>query len=54
MAESQYRMPPEEEPEPDVSNGKMAFLEHLDELRTRLIYSCLAIAGGMVISFVFV
>jgi sec-independent protein translocase protein TatC len=32
----------------------MGFLEHLDELRTRLIYSCIAIGVGMLVAFVFV
>jgi sec-independent protein translocase protein TatC len=31
----------------------MGFLDHLEELRARLIRSCLAIAAGMVIAFVF-
>lgn len=42
------------EPEPeDPGDGKMGFLDHLEELRTRLIRSCLAIAAGMVVAFVF-
>jgi len=53
MAEAHYRVPPEESDD-DVTNGKMGFLEHLDELRTRLIRSCLAIVVGMVIAFAFV
>jgi hypothetical protein len=36
MAEAKYRKPPEESDD-EVTNGKMGFLEHLDELRTRLI-----------------
>ena len=32
----------------------MSFLEHLDELRTRIIRSCIAIGGGMLIAFVFI
>ena len=32
--------------------GRMGFLEHLDELRTRLIRACLAIGAGMIVSFV--
>jgi sec-independent protein translocase protein TatC len=31
--------------------GKMGFLEHLDELRTRLIRACLAIGAGMLVAF---
>ena len=40
------------EPE-DEGSGMMGFLDHLEELRARLIRSCLAIAAGMVIAFVF-
>jgi sec-independent protein translocase protein TatC len=32
----------------------MAFLEHLDELRTRLIYAIGALVAGMIVSFLFV
>ena len=57
-----HRDPDEEEPldsadrddELDGAGGKMSFLEHLDELRTRLIYSVYALVGGCVISFIFV
>lgn len=33
--------------------GKMSFLEHLEELRRRLIRSALSLAGGVVVSFLF-
>ncbi len=52
MAEAHYRKP--QESDDDVTNGRMGFLEHLDELRTRLIRSCLAIVVGMLIAFAFV
>jgi sec-independent protein translocase protein TatC len=49
---SAYQLPPEE---PDDSReGKMSFLGHLDELRKRIIRSCLAVGIGMVIAFVFI
>ena len=32
----------------------MGFLDHLDELRTRLIRSCIAVAGGMLVAFLFI
>jgi sec-independent protein translocase protein TatC len=32
--------------------GRMGFLEHLEELRTRLIRACIAIGAGMIVSFV--
>jgi sec-independent protein translocase protein TatC len=54
MGEAQYRLPAEEESEVEHTAGKMGFLEHLDELRRRLIYSCIAAAAGMVMAFLFV
>ena len=38
----------------DGAGGKMSFLEHLDELRKRLIISVWALVVGCVISFIFV
>jgi sec-independent protein translocase protein TatC len=35
------------------SGARMGFLEHLEELRARIIRSCLAIAGGMAVAFLF-
>lgn len=34
--------------------GTMGFLEHLDELRTRIIRSCIALAVAMLMSFMFI
>src|SRR3954466_5520935 len=34
--------------------GKMGFLEHLDELRKRIIRSCVAIGAGMLMAFFFI
>ena len=51
------RDPDDEEPLDDELEGggaKMSFLEHLDELRNRLIYSVYALVIGCVISFIFV
>jgi len=53
MAETHYLRSPDES-EDEATNGKMGFLEHLDELRTRLIRSCVAIAAGMLVAFAFV
>jgi sec-independent protein translocase protein TatC len=36
------------------AGGKMSFLEHLDELRKRLIASVYALVAGCVVSFIFV
>jgi sec-independent protein translocase protein TatC len=45
---------PSEDQADDDRQGTMGFLEHLEELRTRLIRSCVAIAVGMAIAFFFV
>src|SRR6266513_2621491 len=36
--------------ESDETGGKMSFLEHLDELRKRLIYSLISLGVGVVIA----
>jgi len=38
----------------DRNDGRMSFLDHLDELRTRLIRSCVALAAGMAVSWFFI
>jgi sec-independent protein translocase protein TatC len=46
-----------EEPENDVEpsvEGQMSFLEHLEELRKRIMRSGLAVAAGVVITFAFI
>jgi len=48
------RDPDDEELQDDDAGGKMSFLEHLDELRKRLIGCVYALVGGCVISFIFV
>jgi sec-independent protein translocase protein TatC len=41
--------------EPEAaSEGRMGFLDHLDELRRRIIVCCVALAGGMFFAFFFV
>ena len=42
-----------EDDEDHDEGARMGFLEHLDELRMRLIRACIAIAAGMAVSFVF-
>ena len=34
----------------DDAEGTMGFLDHLDELRSRLIRSCIAVALGMLVA----
>ena len=53
MATPHLQLSPEE-PEDERREARMGFLEHLDELRTRLIRACLAVAAGMAIAFFFV
>ena len=48
-----HTIPPDASVSPEDA-GTMGFLEHLDELRTRLIRSLLSLAVGMAIAFVFV
>jgi sec-independent protein translocase protein TatC len=47
------QIPPDEDDE-ESSGDKMSFLEHLDELRKRIVNSCLAIGVGFLISFLFI
>ncbi len=46
--------PPESGDEEDVVGGRMSFLEHLEELRKRIINACLGIAVGIGLSFFFI
>jgi sec-independent protein translocase protein TatC len=46
-----YQLPPEE---PERGTGQMSLLEHLQELRKRLIRCCLAVAAGMAVAFVWI
>jgi sec-independent protein translocase protein TatC len=53
------RSAPDYEPDDDLESedgagAKMSFLEHLDELRKRLIVSVLAICGGFLVAFLFI
>jgi sec-independent protein translocase protein TatC len=52
---------PDEERDPDWDDaddsdraGKMSFLEHLDELRRRIIYALISIVGGFLIACLFI
>jgi sec-independent protein translocase protein TatC len=38
----------------DDAGGKMSFLEHLDELRRRILYAVIAVFLGFVVSFFFI
>lgn len=45
---------PQDDLADDDSGGKMSFLEHLDELRRRILYAVVSIFIGFVISFFFI
>jgi sec-independent protein translocase protein TatC len=46
-----YQLPPDDEDDGISAAGKMSFLEHLDELRKRIVRSCLAVAFGVLATF---
>jgi sec-independent protein translocase protein TatC len=55
MAAALSKPPFDGRPDPDdAPHGAMSFLEHLDELRTRLIKAVAAVAVGFVVSWIFV
>jgi sec-independent protein translocase protein TatC len=45
---------PDDELDDDDAGGKMSFLEHLDELRKRIIWALLALVGGFIICCFFI
>src|SRR3954464_2025918 len=44
----------DQDPEFDDSGAKMSFLEHLDELRKRLIYIVYSLIFGCIVAYVFI
>jgi sec-independent protein translocase protein TatC len=46
--------PDEEQEDDEQSSGKMSFLEHLDELRQRIVKSLLALVVGFCVAYYFV
>ena len=51
--ESKLDPAPKQEPEEEDESGKMSFLEHLEELRKRLLHSIYAIVIAAGVSFIF-
>jgi sec-independent protein translocase protein TatC len=49
-----YKQLPPDDEDDDSLNGKMSFLEHLDELRKRIVNACIAIAVGVGLTFAFI
>ena len=46
--------PGDSDPDDDSSAGRMSFLDHLDELRKRLVRTVLGILAGFLIAFAFI
>src|SRR5207342_2855236 len=44
----------DDDPEHEESGSKMSFLEHLDELRKRLIYICWSLLAGCIVAYLFI
>jgi len=40
--------------DPSDGGGKMSFLEHLDELRRRIVYSLISLVAGVIVACVFI
>jgi sec-independent protein translocase protein TatC len=53
---SPYKLPDDDHHDEleEGADGKMSFLEHLDELRKRLIWSIVALVGGFLVSVFFI
>jgi sec-independent protein translocase protein TatC len=49
-----YKQLPPDDDDELLGEGKMSFLEHLDELRKRIVRSLLGICVGMLVSFAFI
>jgi sec-independent protein translocase protein TatC len=49
-----YPVPPSDEDDDDPAIGKMSFLEHLDELRKRIVNSAIAIGVCVIAGFAFI
>jgi sec-independent protein translocase protein TatC len=51
---SAYKQLPPDEDDQDLGEAKMSFLEHLEELRVRIVRACVGIGVGLLISFAFI
>ena len=49
-----YKALPPDDDDDLLAGGKMSFLEHLDELRKRIVNSCIAVGVGIVLTFAFI
>lgn len=48
------QLPPEDDDDFAGADGKMSLLEHLDELRKRIIRACLGVLVGILVGFAFI
>src|SRR5262249_9190546 len=48
------QLPPDDDDEGLLGGGKMSFLEHLDELRKRIVRACIAIGIALLVTFAFI
>jgi len=49
-----YKQLPPDEDDQEIGEAKMSFLEHLEELRVRIVRACVGIGVGLLISFAFI
>ena len=48
------QLPPDDEDDQEFGEAKMSFLEHLEELRVRIVRACVGIGVGLLVSFAFI
>ena len=53
MSAALHGLPADDDHDDDPRERRMGFLEHLDELRTRIIREGIAVAAGMLVAFAF-
>ena len=53
MSAALHGLPTDDDHDDDPRERRMGFLEHLDELRTRIIRAGIAVAAGMLVAFAF-
>jgi sec-independent protein translocase protein TatC len=49
-----YKQLPPDEDDQELGEAKMSFLEHLEELRVRIVRACVGIGVGLLVSFAFI
>ena len=54
VPDDEFDVPDRDGHEDADAAGKMSFLDHLDELRRRIVYAAISLAVGVVIAFAFI